>query len=199
MEKTTRRSLLRNVAAGGAAAAGLGFVAHSRSLGAISPESKPRNGHEHGHQPGAPLQGKHAGATVNFGAWATAPIPLDRFPASSPNNRNVHLLLPREVDIEVGGSVSFIISGVHLVLVYGDGTEKEHINSTLLTPDSTPPGLIDDPNNRVYRGLDPRPLDRDRVEVVHFANPGRYFVTCGLLPHFNEGMNGYVNVKHRED
>jgi hypothetical protein len=30
---------------------------------------------------------------------------------------------------------------------------------------------------------------------VNFKDPGRYLVVCGVLPHFNEGMHGYVNVK----
>ena len=142
------------------------------------------------------------------------PGPLDRFaaPTASPNNRNVHLLLPREVKIDAGGSVNFIISGFHLLLIYDDGVEMGDIDITKITPLSTPPGLIDDPVNRIYRGLDPRNLNyvpapgqtvdfpvRDRVEVVQFPAPGRYFVACGVLPHFNEGMNGYINVKKHHD
>jgi plastocyanin len=55
--------------------------------------------------------------------------------------------------------------------------------------------LINDPENRIYRGPDPSLLGTlDRVETVTFAQPGRYFVTCGLLPHFNDGMYGFVKV-----
>jgi len=57
------------------------------------------------------------------------------------------------------------------------------------------PGFINDPNNRLYRGLDPRaPAPLDRVEVVTFANPGLYLVVCGILGHFQANMSGYVNV-----
>ena len=57
------------------------------------------------------------------------------------------------------------------------------------------PGFINDPVNRLYRGLDPRaPAPLDRVEVVTFAEPGRYLVVCGLVPHFLANMAGYVNV-----
>ena len=57
------------------------------------------------------------------------------------------------------------------------------------------PGFINDPVNRVYRGLDPRPpAPLDRAEVVTFAEPGRYLVVCGLLPHFLDNMSGYVTV-----
>jgi uncharacterized cupredoxin-like copper-binding protein len=54
--------------------------------------------------------------------------------------------------------------------------------------------LIADPNRRVYRGLDPSLQPADRVEVVHFAEPGTYLVICGVLPHFQAGMYGFVRV-----
>ncbi len=65
------------------------------------------------------------------------------------------------------------------------------------------PPLINDPNERVYRGLDPRgmPTVQDRVEVVGFNTKGKYLVMCGVLPHFFDAatqdfvMFGYVDVK----
>ena len=76
--------------------------------------------------------------------------------------------------------------------------------------------MINDPNGRVYFGLDPRkaplaaniappagaPLaySQDRVEVVQFPAPGRYLVICAVLPHFapannaHPPMHGWVNV-----
>jgi hypothetical protein len=84
-------------------------------------------------------------------------------------------------------------------IVYDDGTQPGNINTTLINP--PPPGsmlppLIDDPNRRIYRGPDPRVIlpNVDRVEVVHFANPGNYLVICGVLPHFQQGMYGFVRV-----
>lgn len=76
------------------------------------------------------------------------------------------------------------------------------MNHNLTIPPSVPPfepPLINDPTNRVYRGLDPsifRPLGQiqDRIEVVHFNDPGTYLVICGVLPHFLEGMIGYIDV-----
>jgi hypothetical protein len=56
------------------------------------------------------------------------------------------------------------------------------------------PPLIADPNRRIYRGLDPSLVPQDRVEVVHFDQPGTYLVMCGVLPHFLEGMVGFVRV-----
>jgi plastocyanin len=72
------------------------------------------------------------------------------------------------------------------------------------------PPLVDYDVARVYRGVDPRVLHYapivpqppettgnlaiDRVETVVFKERGRYLVICGVLPHFNEGMHGYVRV-----
>jgi plastocyanin len=201
MKKTTRRHLLRTAAAGGVAAAGMGLTAIPRGV-AASPATEGE--HAHG-QPELRLDGKQSSVTMTFGAWSSGPSPtdgsqLDRFKPPPPApNRNIHVLQPNEVDIQPGGTVNFIISGLHLVLVYDDGTEMSDVDPTKLDATSTPPGFIDDTRNRKYRGLDPRVNPPDRVEVVHFAEPGRYFVTCGVVPHFNQGMNGYVNVKKRQD
>lgn len=56
------------------------------------------------------------------------------------------------------------------------------------------PGFVDDPQDRIYRGLDPRLQPQDRVETVTFASKGVHLVVCGLVPHFNEGMHGFVKV-----
>ena len=139
--------------------------------------------------------GPLSSATVSFGAWMTSP-PLDRFsnvPPPPPTNH--HVVAPQVAKIKAGGTVNFIISGLHNVAVYEDGTRPEDIDTSLL--DIAPPvPVINDPDRRIYRGLDPRKLlpVLDRVEVVHFAEPGTYLVICGVLPHFQEGMYGYVVV-----
>jgi hypothetical protein len=136
-----------------------------------------------------------ANATVSFGAWQTGPalgpLPvdeLDRSPINSPASRNEHQLLPQEVKIKAGGAVNFIIGGFHQVIVYDKGTQPDVIDEDNTTPSTgTPAGLalINDANNRIYRGLDPSRLRlvgtpplgvRDRVEVVFFQNPGTYLV-----------------------
>lgn len=143
--------------------------------------------------------GPLANATVSFGEWRTHP-PLDRHPNLSPRASNEHQLIPFKVKIKAGGSVNFIIGGFHQVIVYDDGTQPGDINTTLLVTGSSPPGLIDDPNNRIYRGLDPRLQPQDRVEVVFFDQPGDYLVICGVRPHFvNDGMFGFVRVLPRDD
>src|SRR6185295_11531488 len=150
--------------------------------------------------------------------------PIDRFvlpPNTDPNPRrlNGHALTPRTTRIRVGDTVTFAISGFHNVLIYGPGTEPEDIDRTNLVPGSAPP-LINDPNNRLYRGLDPRALpglppvvppafqNQDRVEVVGFNTKGRYLAICGVLPHFFEAatattparfvMFGFIEVRDRD-
>ena len=95
----------------------------------------------------------------------------------------------------------FVIAGFHHIAVYGPGTTLESINETLTQPVTLPPPmpdpfppLINDPTNRVYRGLDPSRFPQDRVEVVTFADPGRHLVICAFLPHFLDNMHGFVNV-----
>jgi plastocyanin len=134
------------------------------------------------------------------------PATIDRFGAD-PNPRflNGHFLTPQKVKVRVGDTVSFVISGFHNLLIYGPGTKPEDIDRTLLilsTPPPPFPPLINDPTDRVYRGLDPRTqTTQDRVEVVGFNTKGRYLVMCGVLPHFFDAatqefvMFGYVDVK----
>jgi hypothetical protein len=61
---------------------------------------------------------------------------------------------------------------------------------------TAPPGapLINDPNKRIYFGLDPSVQPRDRSEAVTFSKPGIYLVICGILVHFQDDMFGYVKV-----
>ncbi len=136
-------------------------------------------------------------ATVSFGGWMTSPV-LDRFPNENPRTANHHALIPERVRIKVGGTVNFVIAGFHQVIVYDHGTQPGDINTNLVIaptgPGNIPPLLINDPNNRIYRGLDPSLHPQDRVEVVQFDRPGLYLVICGFRPHFQEGMYGYVRV-----
>lgn len=135
-------------------------------------------------------------ATVSFGQWKTDP-PLDRFPNNSPAAANNHQLIPDEVKVKAGGAVNFITSGLHLLIVYDDGTQPGDIdvNDTNNTTGMPVVALINDPTDRIYRGLDPSLTPRDRVEVVHFSQPGTYLVICGIRGHFvNDGMYGFVRV-----
>jgi plastocyanin len=169
MSAPSRRNVLRSFVTGGVLAAA------APSLAA-----------QHGQ---LPVPGALSLVTVAFGQWNT---PIDRFGPTGPPNVGHHLS-PREVTLAVGGTVSFLIGGFHLVLVYDGG--KLHTDVNVATATGTPP-LINDTVNRIYRGLPPT-AGVDRIENVHFHQPGRYLFVCGVLPHFNDGMYGYVNVVGR--
>jgi plastocyanin len=145
--------------------------------------------------PAVASDGPLSNATVSFGGWMTFPA-LDRFPNNSPRTANHHALTPDVAKIKAGGTVNFIIGGFHHVLIYDDGTKPGDIDTSITIPPTNQPAppLIADPNRRIYRGLDPSTQPQDRVEVVQFPNPGTYLVICGVLPHFQEGMYGYVRV-----
>ena len=144
------------------------------------------------------IDGPLANATVSFGQWLP---PLDRLTSNPAGGvGNVHELAPNIATIKAGGAVNFVISGLHNVQVYDDGTQP-----TDIVPEAPPliggqgGGIINDANNRIYRGWDPNTVPntfaRDRVEVVHFADPGTYLVICGVLNHFvNDKMYGFVKV-----
>ena len=181
-----RREFVGKIGVGSA-----GIVA-AAALGSGAPAAAGQHRHD-----ASQIDGPLANATVSFGAWLTDPA-VDRF-ASGGNTRtqNAHTVSPYNVTVKAGGSVNFIISGLHLVLVYGPGTTMESINASLIefAVPGVFPGFINDPVNRVYRGLDPRaPAPLDRVEVVNFTHPGRYLVVCGVVPHFQANMSGWVNV-----
>ena len=122
------------------------------------------------------VEGSNANATVSFGFWTqfdrfnNPPGPDPMTQPGGPNDRtkNGHALIPHVAKIKAGGSVNFIIAGFHQVIVYGPGTDPAEINATLTTTVGVPPGppLIDDPTNRVFRGVDPsRQPTQDRVEI----------------------------------
>ena len=154
-----------------------------------------RHGHLHPVQAAeAEEGGPLSSATVSFGGWMTSPA-LDRFPNANPIPAVHHRLSPETVKIKQGGTVNFIIGGFHHVLVYDDGTQPTDIDSTMtIPPTNGGPPLIDDPDGRIYRGLDPSMFPQDRVEVVQFDEPGIYLVVCGVLPHFQDNMYGFVRV-----
>ncbi len=98
---------------------------------------------------------------------------------------------------KAGGSVNFVIAGLHQIAVYGPGTSPSDINVNLTQPMPGAPAsllVINDPANRIYRGPFPFALPRDRTEVVQFSAPGLHLVICAFLPHFVDEMWGWVKV-----
>ena len=178
---------------------GAGFTSYRLfpANNAVRAEDSHDNHHGSNAKPSAALDGPLANATISFGAWRTTPA-YDRVNEGPAAVNNAHVVLPQTVKIKAGGAVNFIISGLHQVIVYDDGTQPSDIDVTKQLPAiGMLPPLINDSNHRLYRGPDPRlifPNIVDRVEVVHFANPGTYLVICGVLPHFQAGMYGFVKV-----
>lgn len=174
--------------------AGVGSAAIVSASALSTDESKAVEQADHVH---TPLGGLLASAVVSFGQWRT---PLSRFPNVPPRPiDNNHQLLPFEAFIRAGGSVMFVLSGLHQVLVYDKGTKPEDISVAITVPTQGVPAgvpLIDFPNGRIYRGPDPSLMPMlDRTETVHFPTRGRYLVICGVMPHFaNDDMFGYVRV-----
>jgi hypothetical protein len=169
---------------------------------------------QEGHHHHGKRDPRNTNYTVSFGHWLPTPTnsptptvrPIDRFLAPNDPTQdlrflNGHDVLPNYLRIRVGDTVTFAISGFHLLLIYKN-RKPEDINVGLLTPGSSPPGLIDDPTSRLYRGLDPRTTSQDRIEVVGFNTRGRYLVLCGVLPHFVDPvtgefvMFGYIDVRN---
>jgi hypothetical protein len=173
------------------------FFASLAAAGVAAPAMAAQHDH-------SPLNGPFANATVSFGQWLTG---QDRQVVNPPPpTANGHLLLPHTAFVKAGGAVNFIIAGLHQVVVYGPGKRPGDVNldpttfipNPLPSPPAPPfPPLINDAENRVYRGPDPRLLfpNLDRVEVVKFPNPGLHLVICGVVPHFqNDNMFGWVWV-----
>ncbi len=202
-----RREFVQKLGVGSAAAAtALGATkALSKTPAQGAGASRGRQDHDH-----RPVSGRLASATVSFGEWQTD-VPLDRYPPAPPipppPPGGGHLLVPHEVTIKVGGTVNFIISGFHQVIVYAPGTSPENINTSLIRPTRGEPAgvpLINDASNRLYAGLDPSTVHGgpptptipllDRVETVQFSRRGRHLVICGVLPHFLDNMYGWVRV-----
>jgi plastocyanin len=186
-----RRNLLGSVGVGSAAilAGAAGVRAGTRAH-----IDEHEGGHDHG-----PVGGPLANATVSFGAWpATGTTPLDRTALpTAPAAPNIHQLIPQTATIKAGGSVNFVVAGFHQIVVYKPGTKPGDIDTSTLIPiPGAPPavGLIDDPENRLFRGVSPLTVGQDRVEVVHFGSRGLYLVICAVSVHFADGMFGWVRV-----
>jgi hypothetical protein len=147
-------------------------------------------------------------ATVSFGGWMSGfTPPLDRFTSPlPPPPTNHHELIPNVAKIKAGGYVNFVISGLHIVAIYGGGTTPADIAASITAGNTVPlggplPSVVNESTNRIYRGPNPvisagppPVITLDRIEVVHFDTPGTYLVICAVVPHFNEGMYGYVRV-----
>ena len=137
-------------------------------------------------------------ATVRFGNDSVG----SKFPTPSGHDQSGHArdnLIPREVVIDQGGTVTFVMGGrVHQVGIYDDGTSPDQvIRAGAVTKAGCPPAPyvtgVGDPNLVAIVG---QPMCAGGASSVSytFQTPGRYLVICAVLPHFVEGMYGFVKV-----
>lgn len=155
--------------------------------------------------------------TVAFGAGLNT---------AQPGNPQNHHILPRIIELEAGDVINFVVAGLHVIRVYDRGVELHHVRREIpdecevnpIPPDTFPSNcFIGPPPVPVipqlglavhYEGLNPmsppetppfapRSTAENRVESVAFLRPGRYLVICAVLPHFNDRMRAWVEVRPR--
>jgi plastocyanin len=131
--------------------------------------------------------------TVSFGVGLNT---------AQPGNAVNHHVLPRTIELKVGGVVNFAVAGFHQIFVYNPGKRARDV-----VPNADPAALfINDLTDLYYQGLVPAggPLATpattnpsnasNRMEPVAFLEPGTYLVICNVAPHFRDGMFAYVKV-----
>jgi hypothetical protein len=131
------------------------------------------------------------------------------FPPPSGHDQSGHAtdkIVPKVVNIPVGGSVKYEIYPFHAVAIYAPGTEPEDIEVSPATlrdvslpcvPVALEDFLIDDPENRIVTGP-PHSCEEQEwtTPAGTFDTPGRYLVICTTTPHFVEmNMWGWVVVR----
>ena len=121
--------------------------------------------------------------------------------------------------------MNFAVSGLHIIRVYGNGVKISDVKA--LIPDACeinplPPATFPDvcgpppvpvvPAGNLsvyYQGINPLVSPQpgppfalpspatNRIEAVSFLEPGRYLAICAVLPHFNDEMFAWIEVRPR--
>ena len=148
---------------------------------------------------------------------------------SQPGNAQNHHVLPDVIKVRVGDVVSFNVAGLHVIRVYDNGVRLSDVRNVIPDECETNPApgtpfpptcFLSPPAPPIipqlglavyYEGLNsmgpPPPLPpftsvstaQNRVEPVAFLKEGRFLVICAVLPHFNDKMYAWVEVKKRHD
>jgi hypothetical protein len=155
--------------------------------------------------------------TVGFGAGMNT---------NQPGNPANHHVIPEVVRVNVGDVVNFAVAGFHIIRVYGNGVKLSDVKAFIPDecevnpvppaqfpstcgpaglPPVVPPGTL----SVYYQGINglvspqpgppfalPSPAT-NRVETVSFLEPGRFLVICAVLPHFNDKMYAWIEVRPR--
>jgi hypothetical protein len=155
--------------------------------------------------------------TVGFGAGMNT---------NQPGNPANHHVIPEIVRVNVGDVVNFAVAGFHIIRVYGDGVNLSDVKAVIpdeceinpippatfpatCGPVGLPPVVPAGTLNVYYNGINglvspqpgppfalPSPAT-NRVETVSFLQPGRFLVICAVLPHFNDKMYAWIEVRPR--
>ncbi|CAN5840699.1 hypothetical protein BH23GEM9_BH23GEM9_03540 [soil metagenome] len=149
-------------------------------------------------------------ATMQFGRDQVG----SPFPPPSGHDRSFHAIdniVPQNVNIGAGGTVTFNMGTFHKVAIYAPGTVPADIDISLTahlflpSPPAPAPDLIvvipnfliDDPTNRI--AVSPMSFFGPMTWTSPpgtFAQPGRYLVICQVVPHFVEAnMYAWVTVR----
>lgn len=154
--------------------------------------------------------------TVGFGAGLNT---------TQPGNPANHHVIPNTIRVRAGDVVNFAVSGFHIIRVYGKGVRLSDVKAEIpdecevnpVPPATFPPQCGAPPVPVVsagslsvyYQGINPLVSPQpgppfaqpsaavNRVEPVAFLEPGRYLVICAVLPHFNDKMYAWVEVRPR--
>jgi len=144
---------------------------------------------------------------------------------AQPGNPANHHVIPDTVRVNVGDVVNFAVSGLHIIRVYGNGVKISDIKALIPDeceinplPPATFPAQCGPPPVPVvpagtlsiyYQGINPLVSPQpgppfalpspatNRIEAVSFLEPGRYLVICAVLPHFNDKMFAWIDVRPR--
>lgn len=141
---------------------------------------------------------------------------------AAPGNAVNHVVIPDEIEINVGGVVDFTVAGFHSIVIFKPGFAKRDLDALLgagslplagffiVPPDPAeafPAGFEFLEDQIYYRGINPVPPGAvgavanvfNRPEPVAFLEQGKYFVICNVLPHYEDGMFAYVEVEESDD
>lgn len=153
--------------------------------------------------------------TVGFGAGLNT---------AQPGNAANHHVIPDTIRVNVGDVVNFAVAGLHFIRVYANGVkltdvkalipDECEINPVPALPQCGGPPVPVVPVGTLatyYQGINPLVSPQpgppfaqataatNRIEPVVFTAPGRYLVICAILPHFNDKMYAWIEVRARGD
>jgi hypothetical protein len=186
-----------------------GFITSTILVGLAlaSPLASAGDDHRHGDDGNS-----RSSVNASFGRGLNTALP--------PGNPVNHAILPKRIEVKVGGVVDFGVAGFHDIVIFKPGTRLEDLNDGTGQLPLFPPIFVIPPDPAVaipagsafladwiyYRGINPAggPLATPNVaspsnavnrgEPVTFLEPGTYLVICNIRPHLLDGMYAYVKV-----